>query len=61
MNNHLILPHIKDHVKTPYAYGNPGPGLGQAQTCGWVKLVNVIPPLDNRISNSNIDINKLVS
>jgi hypothetical protein len=40
--------------------GNPCPDLGQAQKCGRVKLVNVIPPplLDNWISNGNTNINK---
>jgi len=41
--------------------GNPGPGLGQAQYCGRVKLVNGYPnphPLDNWISDGNTDINK---
>jgi len=37
-----------------YDIRNPGPGLGQAQKCGWawIKLVNGIPttPLDNWIS-----------
>jgi len=28
-----------------YDIGNPGPGLGQAQKCGWVKPFNGIPPL----------------
>jgi hypothetical protein len=39
-----------------YDVGNPGPGLGQAQTCGLVKLVN--SALDNLIWNGNTDINK---
>ena len=30
---------------TTYDFGNPGPGLGQAQECGGVKLVNEIPIL----------------
>ena len=28
-----------------YAIGNPGPGLGQAQKCDWVKPVNGISTL----------------
>jgi hypothetical protein len=28
-----------------YDVGNPGPGLGQAQKCSEVKLVNGIPTL----------------
>jgi hypothetical protein len=28
-----------------YDVGNPGPGMGQAQKCGRVKLVNGIPIL----------------
>jgi hypothetical protein len=31
-----------------YAVGNPGPGLGQTQKCGEVKLVNGIPTLISR-------------
>ena len=34
-----------------FCVGNPGPGLGQANICGRVKLVN-------GISNGNIDIKK---
>ena len=30
--------------------GNPGPGLRQAQTCDWVKLVNGIPNLIHYIN-----------
>jgi hypothetical protein len=32
---------------TTYDVGNPGPGLGQAQKCGWVKPVNGIPSLSS--------------
>jgi len=42
--------------------GNPGPGLGQTQKCGGVKLVSGISSLslslDNWISGNNTDINK---
>jgi hypothetical protein len=43
-----------------YAVGNPGPCLGQAQKCGRIKLVNVIPILPLLTSNSNTDINNTV-
>jgi hypothetical protein len=32
-------------MTTTYGIENPGPGLGQAQTYGGVKLVNKIPTL----------------
>jgi hypothetical protein len=39
----LILIELVEHKKTTtYDVGNPGPGLGQAQTCGWL---NGIPTL----------------
>jgi len=36
--NHLS-PHISEHEQNTTTYGvrNPGPGLGQTQTCGGVK------------------------
>jgi len=37
-----------------YGFGNPGPGLGQAQKCDSIKSVNRIPT----IPSSNTDINK---
>ena len=42
-------------VTTTYDVGNPEPGLGQAQTCGEIKLTNGIPTLllDNSISYGN--------
>jgi hypothetical protein len=45
-------------VTTTYDVGNPEPGLGQAQTCGGIKLANGIPTpnpplLDNSISYGN--------
>ena len=40
MNNHISPQHI-EHKKEPwYDVWNLGLGLGQAQTCGRVKLVN---------------------
>jgi hypothetical protein len=44
-----------------YDIGNPDPGSEQRHRCGRVELVNgipTLPPLDNWISNGNIDINK---
>ena len=41
-----------------YANGNPGPGLGQAQQCGRVKLVNRIPTLPVLIIRSPTAIQK---
>ena len=42
----LILTEFTVHKKTTaYYIGNPGPGLGQAQKCGGVKLVNGNPSL----------------
>jgi hypothetical protein len=40
----LILTTLTEHKKNSMTYevGNPGPGLGQAQECGRVKLVNKI-------------------
>ena len=46
----LVLIEHTGHKKTmTYNVGNRGHGLGQAQTCGGVKLVTGIPiiPLDN--------------
>ena len=42
-NNHLSPQplNIKKNTMT-YEAGNPGPGLGQAEKCGKVKLVNGI-------------------
>jgi len=37
-----LSPQIIEHKKTTYAIGNLGPGLGQAQKCDRVKLVNWI-------------------
>jgi len=45
--SHLNALNIKKDV------GNPGPGLGQAEICGWVKPVKGILPLDNWISSGN--------
>ena len=37
---------LTEHQKNmPYDLGNPGPGLEQAQQCGWVKPVNGNPIL----------------
>jgi hypothetical protein len=37
---------LTEHQKNmPYDLGNPGPGLEQAQKCGWVKPVNGNPIL----------------
>ena len=44
-----------------YDVGSPGPGLGQAQKGGRVKLGNripTLPPLYNCISKGSTDINK---
>jgi hypothetical protein len=40
--------------------GNPDSGLGQAQKCGRVKMLNMIQttPSDNWISGDNVDINQ---
>ena len=43
-NNHISLQPIAHKKKTmTYDVVNPGPGLGQAQKCGRVKLVDGIP------------------
>jgi hypothetical protein len=42
-NNHPYLKSLNTQKNTTYGVGNPGPGLGQAQKCGGVKPVNVIP------------------
>jgi hypothetical protein len=46
---------LNTNTTMTYNVRNPGPGLGQAQTCGRIKLVNMIPighcrvqPMDNR-------------
>ena len=41
MNNHFNSLNIEKTMT--YEVGNPGLGLGQAQKCGGLKLVNVIP------------------
>jgi hypothetical protein len=42
-DNHLSLK-LTEYKKTmTYDVGNPGFGLGQTQTCGWIILVNEIP------------------
>ena len=42
-------------MTTTYGIENPGPGLGQAQTYGGVKLVNKIPTLPLlKIDNTDI-------
>jgi hypothetical protein len=49
-DHHCVLIELTGHKKTmTYNVGNRGHGLGQAQTCGGVKLVTGIPiiPLDN--------------
>ena len=39
INNHLLHQIIEHQKKTTtYDVGNPGPGLGQAQKCGGIKL-----------------------
>ena len=37
---------------TTYDVRNPGPGMGQAESCGGVKLVNGIPTLSLFINGS---------
>jgi hypothetical protein len=52
---------ISTKLTTTYWFGNPpGPGLGQAQWCGGVKLVNRNLALssDYWISNDNTEINE---
>ena len=42
--NNYLSPRTFEHKKlTAYGIGNTGPGLGQAQKGGWVKLVNRMP------------------
>jgi hypothetical protein len=36
---------LNTRQSTTYDIGNPGPGLGQSQTFGRLKTVNVIPTL----------------
>ena len=56
-NNHLAseLSSLNKKKTTTHDFGNPGPGLGQAQKCGGVKPVNEIPTLSSwyLISNDN--------
>ena len=59
-NNHFSPQSLNIEKTMTYAVGNPGPCLGQAQKCGRIKLVNVIPILPLLISNSNTDINNTV-
>ena len=40
-NGYLSPQVVKHKICSIYVDGNPGPGLGQAQKCGRVKLVNV--------------------
>jgi hypothetical protein len=40
-----LLRSLKQKKITTYEVGNPAPGFGQAETCGRVKPVNVIPTL----------------
>jgi hypothetical protein len=45
-NNISLLNSLNTQTKsTTYNIGNPGPGLGLAQKCDTVKLVNGIPTL----------------
>ena len=44
--NNQLSPELTEHKKdNDICIGNLGPGLGQAQKCGWVKPVNRIPTL----------------
>jgi hypothetical protein len=36
---------MKSKTEDIYDFGNLDPSLGQAQKCGWVRLVNGIPTL----------------
>ena len=43
MQNSHLSPQIINHNRTTtYVDVNPGPGLGQAHTCDWIKSVNEI-------------------
>ena len=45
ITSNLNCTHWTQEKTTTYDFGNPGPGLGQAQECGGVKLFNEIPIL----------------
>jgi hypothetical protein len=58
MTNHLSSQLLNIKNSMTYANGNPGPGLGQAQKCGRVKLVNRIPTIPVLIIRSPTAIQK---
>jgi hypothetical protein len=52
--NNRFSPQINEHIvkTTTYDVENPGPGMGHAESCGEVKLVNRIPTLSFFINGS---------